>query len=179
LALPDRVEVCLAKVGRSADQLAPEENVQGIRKTRLKRIKLKSISNKLKSKFWRLSEMADRQETIKNQAKRMNDGLLKEIYQNARLIFRLLKDPRVSTWLKLLPAGALLYLLTPADFIPINPIDDGLVLWLGAYLFIELCPDEVVQEHREALQRGSGQKTAETPSEVVEGTYRDVTNQER
>jgi len=119
--------------------------------------------------------MADKQGFLKNQTKNLNDGLLKEIYQNVRLILRLLKDSRVNTLLKLLPVGALLYLLMPADLIPINPIDDGLVLWLGGYLFIELCPDEVVEEHRKALRGESGQKSTESPPEVVEGSYRDVT----
>ena len=47
------------------------------------------------------------------------------------------------------------------DFIPLNPIDDAIVIGLGTYMFVELCPQEVVQEHKEALLR------------VVEGTWKD------
>ena len=46
---------------------------------------------------------------------------------------------------KLLPIGAVLYLFVP-DLAP-GPIDDAAVIWLGSYLFVELCPPEVVQEH--------------------------------
>jgi len=118
--------------------------------------------------------MTERQGTTKNQDKRVNDGFLMEIYQNVRLILRLMKDSRVNILLKLLPVGALIYLLTPVDFIPLNPVDDGLVLWLGGYLFIELCPDEVVEEHRKTLRGEPGQKPADSQPDVVEGTYRDI-----
>lgn len=77
-----------------------------------------------------------------------------------RLILRLLADPRVHPLLKLLPIGSLIYLVFP-DFLPLNPIDDALVVGLGTYLFVELCPPEVVQEHKDALKQ------------VVPGSWRD------
>jgi len=111
-----------------------------------------------------------------DQARRSNEGFFIGLYDNLRLIVRLMKDNRVGPLLKLLPIGALVYLVVTVDFLPVNTIDDGLVLWLGGYLFIELCPDDVVEEHRNALnQLKDIEVTPEEPSsEVIDGSYRDV-----
>lgn len=74
------------------------------------------------------------------------DGLLLRV----KLIMRLLGDSRVNPALKILPIGALIYLIVPLD-LP-GPIDDAFVLWLASYFFIEMCPPDVVQEHLEALK---------------------------
>jgi uncharacterized membrane protein YkvA (DUF1232 family) len=103
-----------------------------------------------------------------NQAK---EGFFNELYLNLRLIIRLLRDGRVNVFFKLLPVSALLYWVIPFDFFPINPLDDALVIWLGFYLFLELCPDDVVEGHRAAL-RGTSKGT---PSpEVVDGSFKDL-----
>jgi hypothetical protein len=52
--------------------------------------------------------------------------------------------------LKLLPIGSLVYLVMP-DIAP-GPIDDAAVIWLATYLFVELCPPDIVQEHLDALK---------------------------
>jgi hypothetical protein len=67
-----------------------------------------------------------------------------------RLILRLILDPRVSLFLKVLPLGSLLYVVLP-DLFPFV-VDDALVLGLGVYLFIALCPQDVVQEHLAELE---------------------------
>ena len=72
-------------------------------------------------------------------------GLFEGLGFRIKLILRLLKDRRVHPLAKLLPIGAVLYLFVP-DLAP-GPIDDAAVIWLGSYLFVELCPPEVVQEH--------------------------------
>ncbi len=69
-----------------------------------------------------------------------------------KLILRLMSDKRVSPILKLIPIGALVYLIFP-DLAP-GPIDDAAVLWLGTYLFVELCPPDVVAEHMAQLTHG-------------------------
>lgn len=98
------------------------------------------------------------------------------IFNNIRLIARLLKDRRVNFFLKLLPIGALIYLVVPVDFLPINPLDDAMVLWLGGTLFIELCPDDIVAEHRQALAGSSvgGDIVDRRSSDVVDGEYKDI-----
>jgi hypothetical protein len=76
-----------------------------------------------------------------------------------RLIWQLILDPRVSLFLKVLPFGSLLYLFLP-DIVPVI-VDDALVLGLGVYLFIVLCPQDVVQEHLAAIEN-----RVETPAET-------------
>jgi uncharacterized membrane protein YkvA (DUF1232 family) len=105
-----------------------------------------------------------------------NEGFFGGIYDNLRLIVRLIKDPRVNILLKILPIGTLIYLVVPFDFLPINPIDDGFVIFLGSYLFIELCPEDVVEEHRKDLRQPVSVDVSVKNSEadVVEGEYKDV-----
>jgi hypothetical protein len=91
----------------------------------------------------------------------IDGGFFRDIANQIKLIFRLMADPRVHPLVKLLPIGAIIYLIFP-DFLPLNPVDDAVVIGLGTYMFVELCPPEVVQEHKEALQL------------VVEGKWRDL-----
>jgi uncharacterized membrane protein YkvA (DUF1232 family) len=116
--------------------------------------------------------MADNQ--VYNILKKLTqrEGIWRDLYENIRLIFLLMKDKRVSSWLKLMPINAVIYLLVPFDFLPIIPIDDGLVLWLSGYLFIELCPSEIVEEHRKYLQ--SGKRSESKVSEVIDAAYREA-----
>ena len=89
-----------------------------------------------------------------------NGGFFEGIGMRARLILRLMQDRRVHPLLKLLPVGSLLYLLVP-DLAP-GPLDDAAVIWVGAYLFVELCPPDVVDEHRRELEA------------VIEGEWHDI-----
>jgi len=117
--------------------------------------------------------MAAKENRSLNQVK---EGFFRDLYQNLRLIVRLVGDSRVNFLLKILPLGAVLYWLIPFDFLPVNPLDDALVIWLGYALFLELCPDDIVQEHRLAVQQSrSGVEVAEKKSsDVVDGEYKDV-----
>lgn len=112
-------------------------------------------------------------------------GFFHDVANQIKLIFRLMSDPRVHPLVKLLPIGSIIYLVFP-DFFPLNPIDDAIVLGIGTYMFVELCPPDVVQEHKDALQYvvpGSWRdmEPGESPekesdfkdSEVVEGEFRE------
>jgi hypothetical protein len=77
-------------------------------------------------------------------------GSPKGLGSQFKLILRLLRDNRVNPLLKALPVFSLLYLISPFDsFIPV--VDDAVILGLGLYTFVELCPPEIVAEHRAAL----------------------------
>ncbi|MBL8098165.1 MAG: hypothetical protein JNK81_03240 [Anaerolineales bacterium] len=81
-------------------------------------------------------------------------GVIRNILIQLKLIFRLMGDRRVSFFAKLVPVGAFAYLLFPLDAISlpiIGVVDDAALLWLGSYIFTELCPPEVVEEHKKAL----------------------------
>lgn len=77
-------------------------------------------------------------------------NFFKGIADHFKLVWWLIQDARVPTWLKLLPFGSLLYLVSPFD-IP-TPIDDAGVIWGFTYLFVELSPPDVVEEHRAKIQ---------------------------
>lgn len=103
-----------------------------------------------------------------------NRGFFQDLTLRIKLILRLLGDGRVNPLLKLLPIGSLVYLIVP-DIAP-GPIDDAAVIWLATYLFVELCPPGVVQEHLEALNAtrkvmDSYQETSQSASQgqVVDG----------
>jgi len=78
-------------------------------------------------------------------------GMLQGLTNRIKLIFRLMGDPRVSPLLKVIPVASLVYLVFP-DLAP-GPIDDAAVIWLSTYLFVELCPPDVVQEHMQAIEK--------------------------
>jgi len=111
--------------------------------------------------------MANKRDILRNK----NSGFFQDLVLRLKLILRLIGDRRVNFLLKLLPIGALIYLVSPIDLLPgavlpvVGALDDAAVLWLGAILFVSLCPDDVVQEHMNALQK------------VVSGTWRDAPEQ--
>jgi len=70
-------------------------------------------------------------------------GMLRSLFQQARLAVRLLREPRVPLLLKAIPVLALIYLISPLDLIPdilpgLGQLDDlgeswaGKVRWSGA-----------------------------------------------
>jgi hypothetical protein len=100
-------------------------------------------------------------------------GVFHDLSKRVKLILRLLGDSRVHPLLKLLPIGSLVYLVIP-DIAP-GPIDDAAVIWLGAYLFVELCPPDVVQEHMDELDRVvTGEWREPDEDQVVDADHRDV-----
>lgn len=76
-------------------------------------------------------------------------GVFKEVTNQFKLVFRLLRDRRVNPFLKIIPIGTLIYLVMP-DLI-IGPIDDIAIIGFGLFIFVELCPQDIVEEHRAAL----------------------------
>lgn len=100
-------------------------------------------------------------------------GIFNDLAARIKLIVRLMADSRVSPLLKLLPIGSLLYFFVPD--LAIGPIDDVAVVWLGSYLFVELCPPEVVEEHLAALRSqplpGQPHDISSSTGDVIEGEY--------
>jgi hypothetical protein len=101
-------------------------------------------------------------------------GVFGDLALRVKLILRLMKDGRVSPLLKILPIGSLLYFLIP-DLL-IGPVDDMAVIWLGGFLFVELCPPEVVREHAQALAHiipEGWYESIESDDNVIEGEFRE------
>jgi len=120
--------------------------------------------------------MANKHDIINNQ----NSGFFQDLVIRLKLILRLIGDRRVNFLLKLLPIAAAIYVVSPVDLIPgavipfIGALDDAAVIWLGTTLFMSLCPDEVVQEHTNALQKVVTSSWRDTPKEEEVGEIIDV-----
>jgi uncharacterized membrane protein YkvA (DUF1232 family) len=83
------------------------------------------------------------------------------LLRGGKLALRLLRDERVPFWAKLVPAAAILYVLSPLDVVPdwipvLGQLDDAAMIAAGISLFIRLCPPELVDEHERGLgKRGT------------------------
>ena len=69
-----------------------------------------------------------------------------------RLFLALLADSRVSFFAKALLLGGAAYAVTPMDFLPdlmplVGQVDDLAIFTMACRMFIQLCPQEVIQEH--------------------------------
>lgn len=74
------------------------------------------------------------------------------------LFWRLLRDSRVPLPAKTVLPVVGLYLLMPLDVIPdfipvLGQLDDLLVVALGLWLFLKLCPEGIVREHLRLLRQ--------------------------
>ena len=79
-------------------------------------------------------------------------GFWREMWRQLRLVWHLIRSPDVPIYLKLLPLVAVLYVLVPTDLIPdvfpfVGQLDDLTALLVGAKVFIELAPQDVVARH--------------------------------
>lgn len=103
-------------------------------------------------------------------------GPMREFVKRLKLIGRLMGDSRVSPFIKILPLASLAYLIFPLDLVPgvalpiLGALDDAAVLWIGSQLFVELCPDDVVQEHMQAL----GGTMDDASDEIVDADATDI-----
>jgi uncharacterized membrane protein YkvA (DUF1232 family) len=122
--------------------------------------------------------MADKKPTDITVAQK--GGVVRNVVNQFKLIFRLMGDSRVNILAKLIPVGAIAYFILPADLLPglvfpgIGALDDAAVLWLGSTLFTELCPPAVVEEHVRALAGTTNSVDAQ--GEVVDAETTDLSD---
>jgi uncharacterized membrane protein YkvA (DUF1232 family) len=105
-------------------------------------------------------------------------GVIRNVINQLKLIARLMGDGRVSVFAKLIPIGALIYLVSPIDAISIpviGALDDAALLWLGSYVFTELCPPAVVAEHMKEL---AGNMNVNPQDEIVDAEATDVSDKQ-
>jgi len=104
---------------------------------------------------------------------RPRDGL-SGLLEPMILTWRLFWDGRVGVLPKLIPLAAVVYLLSPFDFMPelvlpfVGLIDDVGVVLLAMNGFVALCPPGVVQAHRQQLGYASS-AGADRDADVVDG----------
>jgi uncharacterized membrane protein YkvA (DUF1232 family) len=95
-------------------------------------------------------------------------NVVRQTIFRARLILRLMRDGRVRWLWKLIPIGGLAYVIFPfdliTDFAPIiGQLDDLGIFFASLWLFVELCPPDVVKEHWDELA-----------AVTVKGSWREV-----
>ena len=86
-----------------------------------------------------------------------DQGFWREMWHQIRLAWYLLRSPEVPLYLKVLPALAVIYVLVPTDLIPdifpvIGQLDDLTALIVGAKVFIELAPQDVVNRRVQSMR---------------------------
>jgi Protein of unknown function (DUF1232). len=120
--------------------------------------------------------MAIKRDIIQNQ----NSGFFQDLISRIKLILRLMGDRRINFFLKLLPVAAAIYVISPVDLIPgavfpiVGALDDAVVFWLGTTLFVALCPDDIVQEHTNAINKGVNGTWREQPVKEETGEVIDA-----
>lgn len=101
-------------------------------------------------------------------------GFMRDFAIRLKLIARLLGDNRVNFLVKILPVATLAYLIWPIDLVSVIPgiaaLDDIAIVSLGNYLFVELCPPNVVNEHMKALTSSA----APGEGDIVDAEVRDL-----
>src|SRR5215212_5451328 len=86
-------------------------------------------------------------------------SLVATLFAELRLAWRLMREPRVPLLAKALPAMAVLYVLSPLDFIPdvlpvLGQMDDLGILILSVKLFLRMCPTTAASFHADAITSG-------------------------
>lgn len=106
-------------------------------------------------------------------------NFIDEFVLRVKLILRLLKDRRISPFLKLLPFSTVLYFVFFPDLLP-GPIDDLTFVLLGSVLFIELSPQEIVDEHLSAPRKvlPGEWKDAENKEDIIDAGFKEVKEDE-
>lgn len=101
-------------------------------------------------------------------------GLTRSVWQHARLVWRMFRSREVPLVLKLLPVAAVVYILSPLDFVPdtipaLGQLDDIGILLLGLKLFIDMSPQQVVDDLMTGIQLDDGELVLDEkePEQVI------------
>ncbi len=92
---------------------------------------------------------------------RKDPGFWREVWQQVRLVMRLIRDPEVPVYLKIFPLLTVIYLLIPLDLLPdvligLGQLDDLTVLLVGSKLFVEFAPPHIVSRHMQDIRVQDG-----------------------
>ena len=103
-------------------------------------------------------------------------SLLRTLVSQARLTWRLLREPRVPLLTKSVPVLAAAYVISPLDFIPdvlplIGEIDDVAVILIAIGVFIKLCPSGAVDFHRSAIAGRRTYSPMPAEAEVIDAEF--------
>ena len=118
---------------------------------------------------------------------RESAGFVGGLVKQSRLAWRLLRDSRVPGWVKVIPVGALLYLISPIDLVPglilpgLGQVDDLVLLLLALKAFVDVSPPGVVREHMEQMFGQSNELESSrhhSSGSTIDAPYRIVNDDE-
>lgn len=104
-------------------------------------------------------------------------ALLRTLVADARVAWRLVREPSVPFALKALALAPLAYVLMPFDAIPdlvpiLGQADDLGVLLVALQAFLRFCPPELVAHHREAVACRRPFAPASSDTTVIDAEWR-------
>ena len=104
-------------------------------------------------------------------------SLFRTLVSHVGLTMRLLREPAVPVLTKVLPFLALLYVISPLDFVPdflpvLGQLDDLGVVLLALEGFTRLCPTEAVEFHRAAMAQGRTYDPMPPTGQVIDVEFR-------
>jgi uncharacterized membrane protein YkvA (DUF1232 family) len=111
----------------------------------------------------------------KSEAPSRGPGFFGQLIEQVRLSWALLLDSRVPWVIKLIPIGAVAYVISPIDLIPdfilgLGQLDDLGILFAALRVFNSIAPADIVAEHTNRLRGGDLHQI----SRDSEGTVIDV-----
>jgi uncharacterized membrane protein YkvA (DUF1232 family) len=104
-------------------------------------------------------------------------SLFRTLVSHVGLTVRLLREPTVPVLTKLLPCLAVLYVISPLDFVPdflpvLGQLDDLGVILVALEGFTRLCPTEAVEFHRAAIAEGRKYGPMPATGQVIDVEFR-------
>jgi uncharacterized membrane protein YkvA (DUF1232 family) len=107
----------------------------------------------------------------------MRPSLMGALFADLRLAWRLMREPRVPSIAKAIPALAAFYVVSPLDFVPdmlplLGQMDDLGILILSVKLFLRLCPQAPAAFHSAAIASRRPYAPMNPADVVIDATYR-------
>ena len=104
-------------------------------------------------------------------------SLFRTLVSHVGLTMRLLREPAVPVLTKVLPFLALLYVISPLDFVPdflpvLGQLDDLGVIVIVLEGFLKLCPGRAVDFHRAELAQGRKYSQMPLAGEIIDAEFR-------
>ncbi len=104
-------------------------------------------------------------------------GLVRTLWSEVRLVYRLLREPRVPALTKALPVLALLYLVSPVDLVPdlipvLGQLDDLTVLLTLTQIFRRVVPPRLVAYHQSAVEKRQRYAPMPAADDVIDAEWR-------
>ncbi len=99
-----------------------------------------------------MAELIKTDRFARGKMRRQLRGMLLFLPNLVKLMYRLLRDPRVARADKAILAGTILYVITPLDFLPdlipfIGQIDDIYLVAIAILRLLNRTPEEVFAQH--------------------------------